>query len=58
MGGGRLVQSVTVDGAPRTKTWLSFAPRSRPRDIVVATTDEDSAWGRRSGDVPPSYPSG
>jgi predicted alpha-1,2-mannosidase len=56
VGGGRFVQAVKVDGAPRTQSWLSFAPRTRPREIVVATTDEDSSWGRGAGDVPPSYP--
>ena len=56
LGDGRFVRAVTVNGAQRTQSWLSFAPRARPREIVVATTNEDSSWGRGAGDVPPSYP--
>jgi putative alpha-1,2-mannosidase len=58
VGDGPFVQRLTVDGAGRTASWLSFAPRSRPREIVVSTAGQPSAWGTGPADEPPSYPAG
>ena len=56
-GDGPHVGSVSVDGTPRTASWLPFGPRDRPRRVVVRTTAEaDPPWGTAPGDLPPSYP--
>ena len=55
-GDGPFVQQVTVDGAVRTASWLTFAPGARPREVVVATADQPSSWGTGPDDLPPSYP--
>lgn len=58
-GAGAHVEAVAVDGRPRPATWLDLAPESRPRQVVVTTTDdEEPGWGTGATDAPPSYPAG
>lgn len=56
-GAGRHVRAVTADGSAWSRTWVSLAPGSRPRRLVVGTTDdEEPLWGTAPEDAPPSYP--
>jgi putative alpha-1,2-mannosidase len=55
-GGGRHVASVLVDGRPLSRSWASWGPGSRPREVAVTTAGSPSAWGTRPTDLPPSWP--
>ncbi len=55
-GTGRFVQSVSVDGAPHSSTWLPLGELTRRNtrlDFTMQATP-DSTWGTALGDRPPS----
>ncbi|MGW8568554.1 GH92 family glycosyl hydrolase [Isoptericola sp. NPDC055881] len=52
------VQSLTVDGSPRTAAWLDHADLTGGATVEVVMGPEPSGWGTGPGDAPPSLTAG
>ncbi|KAK6211120.1 glycosyl hydrolase family 92 [Colletotrichum tabaci] len=53
---GIYIQSATLDGKPYTKNWISHEFFYHGGVLELTVGSEESDWGTREEDVPPSYP--
>ncbi|KAI0014693.1 family 92 glycosyl hydrolase [Xylariomycetidae sp. FL0641] len=48
------IQSATLDGVPYTRNWLDHSFFTDGKELVLTLGRNESAWGTRVGDLPPS----
>lgn len=48
------IQHATLDGAPYTKNWVDHSFFTMGRELVLFLGPEESEWGTKEGDLPPS----
>lgn len=48
------IQSATLDGEPYTRNWISHDFFTQGRELVLTLGRNESAWGTRVQDLPPS----
>lgn len=53
-GGNGFIQSATLDGKPYTKNWIGHDFFTEGRELVLVLGKEESEWGTKSEDLPPS----
>lgn len=54
VGGNGFIQSATLDGEPYTKNWVGYDFFIEGRDLVLTLGKEESSWGTKAEDLPPS----
>lgn len=57
-GGTGFIQSATLNGVPYTKNWVDHDFFTEGKDLVLVLGRNESDWGTRPGDVPPSLSDG
>ncbi|KAJ5827219.1 Alpha-1-2-mannosidase [Penicillium robsamsonii] len=53
-GGNGFIQSATLDGKPWTRNWIGHDFFTEGRDLVLVLGKEESDWGTKLEDLPPS----
>jgi len=53
-GGGRYVRSLSLDGRPHRRPWLTFCEIARGGTLAYSPSTHPTRWGQR-GQLPPSY---
>jgi putative alpha-1,2-mannosidase len=53
-GGTGFIQSATLNGKPYTRNWVDHDFFTQGQDLVLVLSRNESAWGTRPGDLPPS----
>lgn len=53
-GGNGFIQSATLDGKPYTKNWIGHDFFTEGQELVLVLGKEESEWGTKSEDLPPS----
>lgn len=48
------IQNATLDGRPFTKSWVDHSFFTQGKELVLTLGAEESDWGRRVDDLPPS----
>jgi putative alpha-1,2-mannosidase len=48
------IQSATLDGEPYTRNWIDHSFFTEGKELVLVLGKEESAWGTRVEDLPPS----
>lgn len=48
------IQSATLDGKPYTKNWVDHSFFTQGKELVLTLGRNESAWGTRVEDLPPS----
>ncbi|KOS19829.1 putative glycosidase [Escovopsis weberi] len=51
------IQNATLDGQPYTRNWIDHSFFTEGRELVLTLGPEESAWGTRVEDLPPSLTS-
>ena len=53
-GGNGFIQSAMLDGKPYTRNWIGHDFFTEGRELVLVLGKEESDWGTRAEDLPPS----
>lgn len=53
-GGNGFIQSATLDGKPYTRNWIGHDFFTEGRELVLVLGKEESEWGTKLEDLPPS----
>jgi putative alpha-1,2-mannosidase len=48
------IQNATLDGKPYTKNWIDHNFFLEGKELVLYLGPQESTWGTRAGDLPPS----